>query len=368
LLMILESAVAGDVVARPDFLPPPAVPDDEVEAALVDIWQRLLNVAPIGVDDDFFQLNGDSILAVALFTEIEERWARTIAPSVMVESPTIRALAKVISDRRLDPENPAIVIFNDSGTRPPFYMVHGRGGEVIFARPIAAALDADQPLFALRYARGHETWPRPATVEGMAAAYADLLRTRHGDGPFRLAGYSLGAALALETAQQITQQGGVVERLIMIDPPVAPGARRNRLSNHLRDLRQHSPGKAVALMADRVSTYLDRLVRDLMSRLPGFRDRTTGNVADRPTRGQRLELTQAFQAYRPKSYGYRVTIVSSADSRRVHGEPTMGWNELISGPISTIELSGGHETIIREPLVHDLAARIAECLDEKTES
>jgi len=368
--MNLESAaaVAGDVLARPDFLPPPVAPANEVETTLVAIWERLLNTAPVGIDDDFFQLNGDSFMAVALFTEIEEKWTRTIPPSSLVQSPTIRALAELIRDPKRDLEHPAIVVFNDAGTRPPFYLIHGRGGEVIFARPLAGVLDADQPLFALRYARGHETWPRPATVEGIAAAYADLLRTRHGDGPFRLAGYSLGAALALETAQQITRQGGVVERLIMIDPPIAPQTRENRLKRHMRDLGRHSPGKAAALLADRIWIYLSRIVRDLFSRLPGYRQRTTGRVADRATHGQRLELTKAFKMYRPKPYRDPVTIVSAEDSRRVYDDPTMGWKELISGPIETIELSGSHDTIIREPLIHELAARIAGCIDAKSGS
>ena len=68
------------------------------------------------------------------------------------------------------------------------------------------------------------------------------------------------------------------------------------------------------------------------------------------------------------SYGHPVTIVSSADSRRVCGEPTLGWKDLISGTIGTIELSGDHDTIVKEPLVHELAAKIAECLDDNTDS
>ena len=78
---------AKEVMGRPDFLPPPVVPRDEIETALVAMWERLLEIAPIGIDDDFFQLDGDSFLAVILFEEIDETWARDLSPSSLIEAP-----------------------------------------------------------------------------------------------------------------------------------------------------------------------------------------------------------------------------------------------------------------------------------------
>ena len=355
---------AKEVMGRPDFLPPPVVPRDEIETALVAMWERLLEIAPIGIDDDFFQLDGDSFLAVTLFEEIDEKWARDLSPSSLIGAPTIRVLAERIANPEPRLEHPSIVVFNDTGSRPPLYLMHGRGGEVIFARPVADALDAEQPMYALRYAFGHETWPRPVTVVGLAAAYVEMLRERHGAGPYRLAGFSLGAALALEMAQQIRASGGVIDCLIMIDPPVAPGKRGQRLSRHARDFFRHRPGKAIKLLANRLWIALIRQLRDLTVWLPEIGRDKSLPVLNREQRRQMNELTTAFKAYRPKRYEGPVTIISCADSRRVHGDSMLGWAHLFTGPITTLEMPGTHHSMIREPYIHELAAHMVDCLGE----
>jgi thioesterase domain-containing protein/acyl carrier protein len=362
------ASTAREVLTRPDFLLPPVAPRDEVETTLIAIWERILDFAPVGIDDDFFQLDGDSFMAVTLFTEIEDQWARKIPPSSLIQSPTIRALAKLIQEPGPASSHPAVVVFNDAGVRPPLYFIHGRGGEVLFARPIADALDAEQPFFALRYARGQETWPRPATIEGIAAAYARLLRSRHGDGPFRLAGYSLGAVLALETARHLKAEGGINDCLIMVDPPVSPRTRRQRLSHHARDLLGQSPNKAVVLLTHRLRDYLGRPIRNLARRFPDVVRGGSGGATDRALRQQRLELGRAFRAFRPLSYDGPVTIFSSADSLRVYQDPTLGWDDTLTGPIETIEMPGTHTTIVTEPIVRELATRFAACLRADSKS
>lgn len=374
-MSVRDDRYSGDNLApsrpldlRPEHLPASTGPQQPSEQDLVRLWQEELDFAPIGIDDSYFEIGGDSVSALNIFLALEESFGIKLGPSVLVEHPTIRALAKLIGESGRDAPHPAVVVFNDGGSRPPLYFVHGRNGEVIFVRPIADLLDSDQPVFALRYPRDHETWPRPATIEGIAAAYAGLLRTRHGDGPFHLGGYSLGAVLALEMAHQVKMQGGVIDSLTMVDPAIPPGTHRRRLLYHARDLLQQPPGEAIFLLTHRLRTYLARAIQNLEGRMTNADPGNSEDATERALLRLRLELTSALKAYRPKPYDGPVTVVSSGELRRVYREPTLGWAEIFTGPIETIEMSGTHHSIIRDPLVRELAALLAERLRAHTES
>ena len=62
--------------------------------ALTSIWQSVLQQSPIGVEDNFFDLGGDSFLAVSLFNEIARVSGRELPPVMIYQAPTIAALAR----------------------------------------------------------------------------------------------------------------------------------------------------------------------------------------------------------------------------------------------------------------------------------
>jgi len=74
-------------------------PADEVERALAAMWQMLLAVPRVGVNDDFFALGGHSLLAVRLLSRIHDHFDVSIGLRDMFSSPTVRQLAVVIAAR-----------------------------------------------------------------------------------------------------------------------------------------------------------------------------------------------------------------------------------------------------------------------------
>jgi acyl carrier protein len=69
---------------------------DEIEQQLTEIWVKLLEVKLIGIQDDFFELGGDSMVAVQLFDEIEEIWGQNLPLATLFENKTIKQLATVL--------------------------------------------------------------------------------------------------------------------------------------------------------------------------------------------------------------------------------------------------------------------------------
>ncbi|WP_165777511.1 non-ribosomal peptide synthetase [Amycolatopsis antarctica] len=76
-------------------------PRTETESALTRLWERLLGVSEVGVEDNFFRLGGDSISAVKAISRIRDEFDVELSPRVLFDSPTVAALGRVVEDEIL---------------------------------------------------------------------------------------------------------------------------------------------------------------------------------------------------------------------------------------------------------------------------
>src|SRR5262249_57369659 len=74
-------------------------PRSEVERKIAALWQEVLNVKSVGVDDNFFDLGGHSVLLAHLHGRLRESFPVMVPIVELFEYPTVRTLA-----RRLAPE------------------------------------------------------------------------------------------------------------------------------------------------------------------------------------------------------------------------------------------------------------------------
>jgi amino acid adenylation domain-containing protein len=88
-----ESSV---IHARPDLPTSYVAPSNEIEEAIAEIWQGLLGVDAIGVQDDFFELGGHSLIAIQMVSRLNETFQIVLPITSIFESPTIAALAEHI--------------------------------------------------------------------------------------------------------------------------------------------------------------------------------------------------------------------------------------------------------------------------------
>src|SRR6185295_18527419 len=84
---------AGPVFTRPSVSATFAPPRDEVERELASLWKGLLGVAEVGVNDDFFELGGQSLVAVRLFQRIGRKYGVELPLSALFQAPTIAECA-----------------------------------------------------------------------------------------------------------------------------------------------------------------------------------------------------------------------------------------------------------------------------------
>jgi amino acid adenylation domain-containing protein len=209
---------------------PPRLP---VEQQLVQIWEELLTARPIGIKDDFFELGGDSLLAVRLFDRIAQVCGKKLPLSTLFAGATIEHLAQAIMyEKKIDGRVP-LVIVQEGGSRPPFFYLHGewKGGG-LYSRELARRQGPEQPFYLLEPYKfdGLTTLP---TFEEMAAAHLEVMRRIQPEGPYFFSGYCNGALLAYEMARQMHAQGIEVGLVLLMDPdfPARHGAVRKAISN-----------------------------------------------------------------------------------------------------------------------------------------
>ena len=183
---------------------------------LTPIWQRVLQLSSIQMEDDFFDLGGDSLLALQLFAEIAKACDRELPPVTIYQARTIASLASLL-EQPTTPRFPALVLLKDGVKTPPVFIAHGLGGSIMdFFQPMKH-IESDHPIYGMQ-ARGIDGLDEPSeSIEEMAEFHINAIREVQPRGPYALMGYSLGGLVALEMAQRLSASGEKIALLAMLD-------------------------------------------------------------------------------------------------------------------------------------------------------
>jgi len=191
------------------------LPETRMEHEIAGIWEDLLQVSPIGVGSDFFDLGGDSLSLINLFATIEAQFGRHLTVDVLSGGLTVAGLAQMLAgDEPPRAEMDPVVALQPLGRRPPFFCVHGIGGDVVHLHRLAMHMGTDRPFFGLRRTPQAR---HPDTIGQLAARYVAAMLVHQPAGPFYLGGHSFGATVAYEMALQLVEQGHEIGLLAIID-------------------------------------------------------------------------------------------------------------------------------------------------------
>jgi aspartate racemase len=190
---------------------------------LVNIWEDLLNVRPIGIRDNFFYLGGHSLLAARLVYRIEQTFGKKVSLSTLFARPTIEKLAQYLQQQTEASSRTAIVTIQPGqASKKPFFYLHGDYmGGAFYCFTLARDLGEEQPFYVLEPYR-FTGLPVPPAFEVIAASHLQALRSVQPEGPYMLGGFCNGALMAYEMACQLYAAGQKVDLLVLVDPASPP--------------------------------------------------------------------------------------------------------------------------------------------------
>ena len=350
-------------------------PRDQVEKKLATLWEEVLEIRPIGVKTNFFDLGGRSLLAARLFMKISRTFGKDLPLATLFGAPTIEKLANELRPRAAAPDYSSLVAIQPDGSKPPFFCVHGGAGSTLFLHRLAREIGSDQPFYGLE-PEGLDGKPFQRTsVPQMAAHYLSEIRKVQPHGPYHLGGYCFGGLVAFEMAQQLRRRGDEAPVVAMFSAPLrfhrlnrkqastAPGPDKlngasNRFTRLLRSPRQALRWRIVSLIRtvrSRIHMSTCKLFLHLGLKVP---------QALRTMYVVRM-IQQAEQNYAPQPYPGSLTLF------RGHGlyenDPNMGWDGLAANLENHEIGDNGLRTrrdIMNEPLVGSLANELRACLDK----
>ena len=186
------------------------LPNNDVEKQLVQLWEKLLNVQPIGVTESYFDLGGNSLLAMRMIADIEKKFNKRLPASIIFQEETIEKLAKQITLSKTEISQSRVPI-QPIGTKPPLFCIHVGGGDVIVYGSLASELGNQQPLYGLRFT--NKIGDQSLTLDKLTEKYLKEIREVQPVGPYYLFGYCIGGVIAYEMAQKLLKSGQEVALL-----------------------------------------------------------------------------------------------------------------------------------------------------------
>ena len=350
---------------RPDTEVGYVAPTTEQQAKLVEIWQELLNLKPVGIHDNFFDLGGHSLLAMRLLAVVDRRLKTTYSLKDFFQNPTIAGLTQ--TNEQPFAATPELLSIHQPDAvdedKPPLVVAHNVFGHINEWIDLFSEFKLDRPVYGLQLTGHSPYWTENPSIEEIASRLIDALDERIEEQTVHLLGYSFGGHLAYEMAQQLESRGRKPASVILIDvqpfDQPSPWGLRDLLS-----IACNAPRWLVnELRVYGVGDLVQRIQRRLESK------RTTPDAASDPPTAlleqyavremhQMFDLNNysslyqdrliqsylAFITYRMQPTKNHVVYLKSRIRNLIHRHsPNGNWENLVSrGALDVIPIPGDH--------------------------
>src|SRR5271165_2557179 len=315
-------------------------PRDDLEMILVRIWEKVLGVPNIGVNDNYFDLGGHSVLAVRLLAEVEKVVGRKIPLASLFRGSTVASLAKLLGEGSESETEPLVTEFQSgNGASPPIFALAAPGARALGYGNLSRHFGLGQAFYKLQ-AQGPIARGRPlnlAELRGLAQQYVAGMQAIQPNGPYYLVAMCGGCQIAEQMILQLEAQGQEVKLFAILDTWVMEFAHR-RWGWHLLGYQQRWHRLRNATARERVSWLKCALENRV-------RIWTRKAQASRPW----------DERYWPKNFTpprFQAPIVLFKRPKQPYyyiDDPTMGWGGRSEGGVAIHEIKAVHHEFLREP-------------------
>jgi FkbH-like protein len=392
-VLISGQVVCEKMAARPRrarLLPGEAIPPTSpVESELLQIWEGVLKLEGLGVEDDFFASGGNSLLSVELFAQIARRFNVQLRLTAILDAPTVRSLALLIETSTVR-ERSGVVCLRRGGPQSLF-LVHDGLGETLLYLNLARRLAKTITVYGIEPKRLPGIPLAHATIEHMAAFYVDQIREIQSRGPYLLGGMCAGGVIAYQMAACLMSAGERVQMVTILDGATPQAAKRvgrmarhrlSRLEDAVAEVR--GAGAAPLTRAMRIASAIARKARNVISyELYALCERISVRLrfallkilvkrsASWPPALPELTVMQIYNAleswYIPPLLAnvpillVRASVGQGTDTpyRDLYCDEDFGWGK-VAGQLELVDVAGGHSSMLQEEAIESLATAMLE--------
>ncbi|MGW8970609.1 hybrid non-ribosomal peptide synthetase/type I polyketide synthase [Streptomyces platensis] len=330
-------------------------PRNDTERMLAGLWSQLLPNVPVGREDDFFALGGNSLLGVRLVSLIRSGLGVTLPLSVLFTHSTIAAMAEAVSDGRA--RRTTLVPITSGGSGPRSYWIHPVGGDVVCYHGLSQIVGT--PVTGVQVP---DELAAPFDLAGLADLYADAIASDATGRDVRIAGWSMGGVLALEVSERLAARGFTVAPVVAIDLMEHPDEKAADPSHaellawfardvaHVAGVPDPLAGCDLQEAADPEAVLAERL-RSSGLLGPDTDDGTIAALLSRFAANAR-----ALAAHRSGTYTIPVVLVRAGAG--ASETVTSAWASHVTGPVAVHTLDGDHYSLLQPDRLEALASTI----------
>lgn len=332
-----------------------------IEVRLLSIWREFLGVESINVSDNFFNLGGDSLLAIQIIAQIETSFGTTLKLQSLIEHPTVASLAKIISQNLYKPalvntesHLPSILIKLKScscDNGGPLFFIHPIGGQVFCYKPLTESMAYEGPIYGIQ-ASAKDGFD---SIEELASYYLKAIKTLQPVGPYYLVGASFGGLVAYEMARQLRNTDQEIGLLSMFDicRPNDPLQQSHNEIEALLQLIELFKGKTIS-----VNDFKKLSTKDQMALLMENMNLSPLSLSKQQEIFEQIKRhLHATTHYHPKPYDGKIIFFQAKDRFFRMNDISLGksWEKLAKDGVEVHEVLGNHLTMLMQPNAQSLA-------------
>ncbi|MEV6426187.1 amino acid adenylation domain-containing protein [Nocardia sp. NPDC051463] len=352
-------------------------PRTDRERTIIDVFEKVLDIEGIGIDDSFFDLGGNSLSAVMTARLLGAALHTEVTVLAVFTDPTVAGLAERIDKGAAGPKETAaamraaveVVLPIRARTEgidlPPLFCVAPASGVAWCYAGLGAYVDPRRPIYGLQsptLAAGPGGCG-PATIGQYADRYVREIRKIAPRGPYELLGWSFGGFVAHEMAARLRRAGEHV-RLVLLDTDLAV--------RHLEPPDQLTPGQFVHKFGPMLGLPIESSALSATAAAAALRHSPAGAL---DVTGADLERWTAsynaavrmVECHHPRRYDGDLVFFAAARDHEgaVKADPNTAarrWRRHIAGTVATYQLDVTHD----EMTTPEVLSEIGRVLEEHT--
>src|SRR5579863_7329272 len=146
------------------------------EQTLCSLFNEVLGLEHVGINDNFFEIGGHSLLAIRLVSRIRATFGLELSIRNLFEAPTVAGLGAQMAMPILANPHEVILPIRTSGSRLPLFCIHPGLGLSSGYSALIQHIDPSQPIYGVQ-ARGlNDSDPLPVSIAEMASEYLAQIR------------------------------------------------------------------------------------------------------------------------------------------------------------------------------------------------
>ena len=325
-------------------------PVTETERLVAAEFARVLDLDRIGMDDNFFDLGGNSLTAVQLSSRLSAALDVAVPVAWFFTDPTPAVVVERLRarDDAADDAFAVLLPLRAHGTGAPLFCIHPVGGVSWSFAGLTRHLDPERPIYGLQSPALTADEPLPDSIDAWARRYVTAIRDVQPEGPYHLLGWSLGGLLAHAVATRLQAEGAEVARLAMMDSWLGDGPEQTPLPT-VGDLLGGLAGDEFDVTFD--ADGLAAAAADLGGPLAALDRTRLARIIDAATASMTM-----VDAYRPERFDGDLVYFAATVDDPTGARGAASWAGVIGGAVHRYGIEASHWAMASEAALAAIAA------------